>query len=130
MAPFALTPDEIGDQWRDGRICLDLNVEWNGKPFGRANGEPMLFNFGELIAHAASTRDLVAGAVIGSGTVSNANYAEVGSSCISEVRAIEIIADGKAKTGFMSFGDQVRMTAVTSEGTAPFGSIEQDVVHA
>lgn len=79
-APFALTPDELGDQWRNGRACLDLHIEWNGRPFGRANGEPMQFGIGELIAHAARTRDLAAGTVIGSGTVSNANYAEVGSS--------------------------------------------------
>lgn len=130
MAPFAVTPDELGGQWRDGRICLDLHIAWNGKPFGRANGEPMLFGFGELIAHAARTRDLVAGTVIGSGTVSNADYAEVGSSCISEVRAIEMIGEGKAKTDFMKFGDTVHMKATTAQGTAPFGAIEQTVTQA
>jgi fumarylacetoacetate (FAA) hydrolase len=130
MAPFALTPDELGDQWRDGRVCLDLHIEWNAKPFGRANGEPMQFGFGELIAHAARTRDLAAGTVIGSGTVSNPNYAEVGSSCISELRAIEMIAEGKAATGFMRFGDRVRMEARTAAGTAPFGAIDQRVISA
>lgn len=130
MAPFALTPDELGDQWRDGRVCLDLRIEWNGKPFGRANGEPMQFGFGELIAHAARTRDLAAGTVIGSGTVSNPNYAEVGSSCISEVRAIEMIADGQATTGFMRFGDRVRMEARAADGSAPFGAIDQRVIRA
>jgi fumarylacetoacetate (FAA) hydrolase len=128
MAPFAVTPDELGEQWRDGRICLDLHVALNGKPFGRANGEPMLFGFGELIAHAARTRNLAAGTVIGSGTVSNANYGEVGSSCISEVRAIEMIAEGKAKTAFMKFGDTVRMQATTADGSAPFGAIKQKVI--
>lgn len=128
MAPFAVTPDELGEQWRDGRICLDLHIAWDGKPFGHANGAPMLFGFGELIAHAARTRDLVAGTVIGSGTVSNPNYAEVGSSCISEVRAIEMINDGKPKTGFMKFGDTVQMVARRADGSAPFGAIEQRVI--
>jgi fumarylacetoacetate (FAA) hydrolase len=130
MAPFALTPDELGEQWRGGRVCLDLHIEWNGRPFGHANGEPMQFGFAELIAHAARTRDLAAGTVIGSGTVSNPNYAEVGSSCISEVRAIEMIAGGKATTGFMRFGDRVRMEARAADGIAPFGAIDQMVVRA
>jgi fumarylacetoacetate (FAA) hydrolase len=130
MAPFAVTPDELGEHWRDGRVCLDLHIAWNGRDFGRANGQPMLFGFHELVAHAALTRDLVAGTVIGSGTVSNANYREVGSSCISEVRAIEMINEGKAKTGFMRFGDQVRMEAQTADGVAPFGAIDQKVIKA
>lgn len=88
----------------------------------------MLFGFGELIAHAARTRDLVAGTVIGSGTVSNPNYSEVGCSCISEVRAIEMINDGKPKTGFMKFGDTVQMVARRADGSAPFGAIEQKVI--
>lgn len=128
MAPFAVTPDELGVEWRDGRVCLDLHIDWNGERFGRANGEPMQFGFGELIAHAARTRDLAAGTVIGSGTVSNPNYAEVGSSCISEVRAIEMIADGKPATGFMKFGDRVHMEARAADGSAPFGAIDQRVV--
>ena len=128
MAPFAVTPDELGSAWQDGRVCLDLAVEWNGRPFGRANGREMAFGFHQLVAHAAATRDLVAGTIIGSGTVANANYAEVGSSCISERRAIEIIADGKPATPFMRFGDQVRMSAVDPAGGNPFGSIDQQVV--
>lgn len=130
MAPFAITPDEIGEYWRDGCVCLDLNIDWNGKSFGHANGEPMAFGFGELVAHAARTRDLVAGTIIGSGTVSNPDYAEVGSSCISEVRAIEIIAEGAPKTGFMKFGDTLRMEAVLPSGDAPFGVIDQKVVRS
>ena len=94
MAPFAVTPDELGEQWRDGRACLDLLVDWNGKRFGAANGEPMGYGFHELVAHAARTRDLVAGTVIGSGTVSNENFREVGSSCIAERRGIEIVDAG------------------------------------
>ena len=130
MAPLAVTPDELGRDWRDGRVCLDLAVEWNGQPFGRANGREMTFGFHELVAHAAATRDLVAGTIIGSGTVANANYAEVGSSCISERRAIEIIAEGKPVTPFMRFGERCRMEALTADGRAIFGAIEQDVVEA
>jgi len=130
MAPFAVTPDALGDAWQNGRVCLDLIIDWNGREVGRANGAAMAFGFHELVAHAALTRDLVAGTVIGSGTVSNANYAEVGSSCISEIRAIEIIAHGAPQTPFMAFGDSLRMTAVDSTGRAPFGMIDQEVVKA
>lgn len=132
MAPFAITPDELGANWRDGRVCLNLNlnVEWNGTHFGNANGEPMGHGFHELVAHAARTRDLVPGTVIGSGTVSNANFREVGSSCIAERRGIEVIDLGEPKTDFMKFGDRVRMEAVDDAGRAPFGTIEQQVVRA
>jgi fumarylacetoacetate (FAA) hydrolase len=130
MAPVAVTPDELGDAWRDARICLDLEVELNGKRFGHANGREMAFGFHELVAHAALTRDLVAGTIIGSGTVSSPDYASVGSSCISEVRAIEMIADGEPKTPFMSAGDRIRMTGRAADGSAPFGTIDQKVVLA
>jgi len=130
MAPFAATPDELGDAWRDGRVALDLMVEWNGERFGSANGREMAHGFHELVAHAAATRDLVAGTVIGSGTVANADYARVGSSCISERRAIEIIAEGKPSTGFMRFGDRVRMQARAADGRAILGAIDQQVVRA
>jgi fumarylacetoacetate (FAA) hydrolase len=125
MAPFAVTPEALGHAWRDGRVCMDLIVELNGKPFGRASGTAMDFGFHDLIAHAARTRNLVAGTVIGSGTVSNADYAEVGSSCISERRAIEIIRDGKPTTPFMAFGDTIRMEGRTNAGWNPFGAINQ-----
>lgn len=130
MAPFAVTPDELGDEWRNGRVCLDLLVDWNGKRFGAANGEPMEYGFPELVARAARTRDLVPGTIIGSGTVSNSNFREVGSSCIAERRGIEIVDEGAPKTEFMKAGDVVRMEAVTSSGTSPFGVIEQKVVRA
>ncbi|MBL4641614.1 MAG: fumarylacetoacetate hydrolase family protein [Verrucomicrobiales bacterium] len=129
MAPFAVTPDELGDGWKDGRVRLDLEIDWNGKRFGAANGREMDVGFHELVAHAAYTRDLVAGTVIGSGTVSNADYAKVGSSCISEVRAIEMIRDkGPASTPFMAFGDTIRMEGRGLEGGSPFGVIRQKVV--
>ena len=130
MAPFAVTPDELGAHWRDGRVGLDLVIDWNGKRFGHANGREMAYGFHELVAHAAATRNLVAGTIIGSGTVANAAYDEVGSSCISERRAIEIIAGGKALTAFMGFGDRVRMEAQMPDGRAPFGAMDQVVVMA
>ncbi|GLT00931.1 2-keto-4-pentenoate hydratase [Sphingobium jiangsuense] len=130
MAPFAVTPDELGDAWRNGRVCLDLIVDWNGERFGAANGEPMGFGFHELVAHAARTRDLVAGTVIGSGTVSNPNFREIGSSCIAERRGIEVVDEGAPRTGFMKYGDRVRMEGRTADGRAPFGVIDQRVVAA
>jgi len=130
MAPFAVTPDTLGDCWRDGRVCLALAVDWNGRRFGNANGREMSCGFHELVTHAAATRTLVAGTIIGSGTVANANYGIVGSSCISERRAIEIIASGQAATPFMSFGDRVRMQARMPDGSTPFGAIDQQVVRA
>lgn len=128
VAPFAVTPDELGGAWRNGRVCLDLAVDWNGARFGNANGAPMAFGFHELIAHAARTRALPAGTIIGSGTVSNANYRDVGSSCIAERRAIELTDTGSPVTRFMHFGDTVRMEARTADGEILFGAIEQRVV--
>jgi fumarylacetoacetate (FAA) hydrolase len=128
MAPYAVTPEGLGEAWCEGRVCLDLAIDWNGKRFGNVNGREMGFGFHELIAHAAATRDLVAGTIIGSGTVANADYARVGSSCISERRAIEIISEGKPKTGFMGFGDRVRMEARFPDGDGPFGAMEQKVI--
>jgi fumarylacetoacetate (FAA) hydrolase len=131
MAPLAVTPDELGPAWRDGRVHLDLLVEWNGRRFGAANGGEMGFSFPELVAHAASTRRLCAGTVIGSGTVSNANYREVGSSCIAERRAIEKLTTGEVATPFMRSGDHLRMQAMQPGGAAgPFGAIDQKVVAA
>ena len=128
VAPFAVTPDELGGAWREGRVCLDLAVSWNGTRFGHANGEPMSFGFHDLIAHAARTRSLPAGTIIGSGTVSNPNYREVGSSCIAERRGIEMVDHGSPRTGFMRFGDTVRMEARLPDGAALFGAIDQRVV--
>ncbi|MCS0627880.1 fumarylacetoacetate hydrolase family protein [Telluria mixta] len=129
FAPVAITPDELGDAWRDGRVHLDLEVEWNGQAFGHPNGGEMNFGFGELIAHAARTRRLSAGTVIGSGTVSNVSR-DAGSACIAERRVIEIIDHGEPRTAFMRFGDRVRMRARASGGELPFGIIEQQVVCA
>jgi fumarylacetoacetate (FAA) hydrolase len=128
MAPIAVTPDELGPAWRDGRVDLPLVVEWNAKRFGAANGHAMAFSFPELIAHAARTRSLVAGTIIGSGTVSNENFREIGSSCIAERRGIELLDEGAPKTGYMKFGDTVRMEARGADGAPMFGEISQRVV--
>ncbi|MCS0630212.1 fumarylacetoacetate hydrolase family protein [Telluria mixta] len=129
FAPVAVTPDELGDAWRDGRVHLDLDVEWNGQAFGHPNGREMNFGFGELVEHAARTRRLGAGTIVGSGTVSNADRA-AGSACIAERRVIEIIDHGEPRTQFMRFGDRVRMRARGAAGDAPFGVIDQRVVRA
>jgi fumarylacetoacetate (FAA) hydrolase len=129
FAPVALTPDELGEYWRDGRVHLDLEVTWNDQQFGHPNGSEMHFSFGELLAHAARTRKLGPGTVIGTGTISNAGGAK-GSACIAERRVIEIIEHGAVTTPFMRFGDRVRMCARTPTGDTPFGVIDQSVVHA
>jgi fumarylacetoacetate (FAA) hydrolase len=128
VAPIALTPDELGLAWQRGRVALPLHVWWNEKQFGAANGRSMSFGFPELVAHAARTRKLCAGTIIGSGTVSNENYREIGSSCIAERRAIELLDTGEALTPYMRFGDSVRMAAVAAENEMPFGLIDQRVI--
>ena len=129
FAALAVTPDELGEHWRDGRVHLRLHVEWNDRWFGHPHGGEMNFGFGELIAHAARTRRLSAGTIVGSGTVSNASR-DVGSACIAERRVIEMIEEGSARTHFMRFGDRVKMTARDEAGNAPFGAIDQRVVRA
>ena len=128
MAGVALTPDELGDAWQDGQVHLPLRVDLNGKRFGEAVGNEMEYGFHELVEHAAMTRDLAAGTIIGSGTVSNKNHAEVGSSCISERRAIDMIDFGEIRTPFMSFGDRVRMEAKGPNGEPLFGPIDQQAI--
>ena len=130
VAPVAVTLDELGKAWRDGRVDLPLLVDLNGARFGAASGYPMAYSFPELIAHAARTRSLCAGTILGSGTVSNDNYREVGSSCIAERRGIETIDQGAAATSFMKFGDRVRMEARLPDGRPLFGAIDQRVVAA
>ena len=129
VAPFAVAPDALGDAWRDGRLAARLQIDLNGERFGAVDGaEEMGFGFHELVAHAARTRRLCAGTIIGSGTLSTSRHAEVGSSCLSERRAIDAIA-GRAPTPFMAFGDRVRMEARLG-AWAPFGVIDQRVVPA
>jgi len=128
VAPVVVTPDELGPAWAGARIHLDLAIHLNGSQFGCANGREMRFGFDELVAHAAYSRDLCAGTLIGSGTVANADFRNVGSSCISERRGIEIIDHGAPRTPFLAFGDCVRMAAVDGNGLAPFGVMNQRIV--
>jgi fumarylacetoacetate (FAA) hydrolase len=138
FSPVAVTPDELADKWHDGRVHLPLLSTYNGTLFGKPNaGVDMTFDFGQLVAHAAKTRNLGAGAIIGSGTVSNkqgtdhgTSVAEggVGYSCIAEIRMIETIRDGKPATSFMKFGDTIRMEMLDEQGNTVFGAIEQQVV--
>lgn len=130
FAPVAVTPDELGGAWRDGRVQMRLQVQWNGERFGEPHGGEMNFHFGQLVAHAARTRRLTAGCIVGSGTVSNVSRA-AGSACIAERRVIEKIDQGEIRTGFMKFGDRVRMQALFEDGRpGPFGVIDQRVVAA
>ncbi|TYR31971.1 fumarylacetoacetate hydrolase family protein [Mesorhizobium microcysteis] len=137
FSPTAVTPDELGEAWDGGRLHLPLFVDLNGKPFGRANaGVDMTFDFPTLIAHAAKTRPLAAGTIVGSGTVSNKldggpgkTIAEggVGYSCLAELRIVETLANGKATSDFMRFGDTVRIEMKDASGHSIFGAIEQTV---
>jgi fumarylacetoacetate (FAA) hydrolase len=137
FSPVTVTPDELGTAWDGGKLHLPLHVDLNGKPFGRANaGIDMTFDFPTLIAHAAKTRPLGAGTIIGSGTVSNkldggpgkpVTEGGVGYSCIAEIRMIETIEAGAAKTPFMRFGDTVRIEMLDAAGHSIFGAIEQAV---
>ncbi len=127
FAPVAVTPDALGPAWRDGRVHLRLHVDCRGSWLGHPHGAEMAFGFGDLIAHAARTRRLAAGTVIGSGTVSNADPS-AGSACIAERRMREMLEQGAAITEFLRFGESIRMTALDVHGNAPFGTIAQRVI--
>jgi fumarylacetoacetate (FAA) hydrolase len=125
FSPFALTPDELGDDWRDGRLHLPLKTLLNGILFGQPNAGEMHFSFFDLIAHAAKTRPLSAGTIIGSGTVSNSDES-VGSSCLVERRMIEKIRTGGISTHYLADGDRVQI-ALSKDGQDVFGTIDQKV---
>lgn len=128
FAPVAVTPDELGGAWMDGRVHLDLRVERNGAWFGNPNGGEMDFSFADIIAHIAYNRRLGAGTVIGSGTFSNQDYASVGSACLAERRAIETIARGEPSTPFLRYGDRLRFEMCDAAGQSVFGAIDQRFV--
>jgi len=130
FAPVAVTVDELGDAWQEGRIRLPVRVEWNGREFGHPDAGEMGFGFHELVAHGARTRNLHAGTIIGSGTISNYEYRTVGSACIAERRGIETVDHGKATTAYMKFGDRVRIEMRDREARSIFGAIEQRMVEA
>ncbi len=137
FSPVAVTPEELGEAWDGGKLHLPLHVDLNGEPFGRANaGIDMTFDFPQLIVHAARTRPLSAGTIIGSGTVSNkleggpgrpVSEGGAGYSCIAELRVIETIEGGAPKTQFLKFGDVVRIEMKDRTGHSIFGAIEQKV---
>lgn len=139
FSPVAVTPDELGAHWADTKLHLPLLVDLNRQPFGKPNaGDDMTFNFAQLVAHAAATRELAAGTIIGSGTVSNKQGSLHGSSianggvgycCLAEVRMYETIESGKPQTGFLKFGDSVRIEMKDEQGASIFGAIEQTVTH-
>jgi len=139
FSPVAVTPDELGGAWRDSKLHLPLLVTLNGEPFGRPDaGEDMTFSFAQLIAHAARTRELAAGSIIGSGTVSNKQGGLHGSSianggvgycCLAELRMYETIEQGAPSTPFLRFGDTVRIEMLDTSGASIFGAIEQEVAH-
>ena len=139
FSPVCVTPDELGDAWQGSVIHLPLQVDYNREPFGRANaGKDATFSLADLVAHAAKTRPLCAGTIIGSGTVSNqgpdgdpgkpVSEGGLGYSCIAEIRMIETINSGEAKTPFMSAGDTVKIQMLDADGHSIFGAIRQDVV--
>ncbi|MCG2583184.1 fumarylacetoacetate hydrolase family protein [Massilia sp. TS11] len=137
FSPVCITPDELGAAWADSKVHLPLLVALNGQPFGKPNaGEDMTFSFAQLVAHAAKTRELGAGSIIGSGTVSNKQGSLHGSSianggvgycCLAEVRMYETIEGGKPQTPFLHFGDRVRIEMHDAHGASIFGAIDQQV---
>ncbi|HNR83303.1 fumarylacetoacetate hydrolase family protein [Ottowia sp.] len=136
FSPVAVTPDELGEAWQDGRVHLTLQVSWNGRKVGLCEAGPdMRFHFGQLIAHAARTRRLRAGSIVGSGTVSNPGVDQGGRrdwpkgyGCIAEKRAMETLQDGAPRTDYMRFGDTVRIEMKGRDGRPLFGAIDQKVV--
>ncbi len=130
LSPVFVTPDELGDAWRDSKVHLPLLTHINGVWFGAPEaGVDMQFNFGQLVAHAARTRPLSAGTIVGSGTVANEDTS-LGASCFAELRTVETLRDGKPSTPFMAFGDTVRIEMLDRAGTSLFGAIEQRIARA
>ncbi|MES2899744.1 MAG: fumarylacetoacetate hydrolase family protein [Pseudomonadota bacterium] len=137
FSPVCVTPDELGAAWVDSKVCLPISVQINQRPFGKPNaGDDMTFNFAQLVAHAAKTRELAAGSIIGSGTVSNKQGDLHGSSienggvgycCLAEVRMYETIEQGAPVTSFLHFGDSVRIEMLDQDGSSIFGAIDQRV---
>lgn len=128
LSPVFVTPDELGDAWRDAKLHGVLEVDLNGQRFGRAHaGDDMQFSFAELMAHAAKTRPLAAGTIVGSGTVANQDAAR-GASCLAERRVLEQLEHGQAQTPFLRFGDQIAIQMLDPNGASWFGAIRQQIV--
>ena len=127
FSPVAVTLDELGESWDQGRLHLTMQISWNGRKVGMCEAGPeMTFHFGQLIAHLCKTRNVRAGSIVGSGTVSNKDWTH-GYGCIAEKRAIETIQDGQPSTEFMRFGDIIRMEMKGRDGASVFGAIEQKI---
>jgi fumarylacetoacetate (FAA) hydrolase len=135
FSPVAITPDELGSAWQEGRVHLTLHSTWNGRKVGMCDAGPeMRFHFGQLIAHICKTRNVRAGSIVGSGTVSNQGVEHHGKkewpkgySCIAEKRAIETILDGQPSTEFMKYGDTIRIEMKAADGSSIFGAIDQKI---
>ncbi len=128
FAPVAVTPDELGAAWANGRVELPVRVHWNDQLFGQPSGAAMDFHYAQLIGHAARTRALKAGTIVGFGTVSEGAPERVGSACIAERRGYEVIQSGAPQTDFMRFGDTVRIEVFDAAGASIFGAIAQRAV--
>ena len=127
LSPVFVTPDELGDAWQDSKLRLPMRTWINGSWFGAAEcGVDMQFSFADLVAHAAKTRPLSAGTIVGSGTIANQDTAK-GASCLAEQRTVETLRDGKPSTPFLKFGDRVRIEITDAAGASIFGAIEQVV---
>jgi fumarylacetoacetate (FAA) hydrolase len=130
LSPVLATPDELGDAWKDSKLHLPMRTWINGEWFGEAEaGVDMQFGFAELVAHAAKTRPLAAGTIVGSGTIANEDTSK-GASCLAEQRTVETLRDGKPSTPFLKFGDTVRIEMTDAAGRSLFGAIEQTVTRA
>lgn len=128
FGPVAVTPDELGEGWANGRVQLDMRVSRNGEWFGNPNGREMDWRFGELLAHLAYNRNLRAGTILGSGTVSNKGHRSVGSACLAERRAVEKIDTGESSTPFLKFGDRLRFEVLDAQGQSIFGAVDHRFV--
>jgi fumarylacetoacetate (FAA) hydrolase len=127
LSPVLATPDELGEAWRDAKLHLAMRTWINGNWFGEAEaGIDMQFSFAELVAHAAKTRPLAAGTIVGSGTIANQDTSR-GASCLAEQRTVETLRDGKPSTPFLKFGDRVKIDVTDAKGASVFGAIEQTV---
>ncbi|MBN3807603.1 fumarylacetoacetate hydrolase family protein [Paraburkholderia sp. Ac-20347] len=130
FAPVAVTPDELGDAWQDGRVHLDMRVQRDGTLVGHPNGREMSFGFHELIEYITYNRNLRNGMLLGSGTFSNVDYRSVGSACLAEQRAIEKLEHGAPSTPWLRFGEQLHFEMRGSDGQSMFGAIEHRFVQA
>jgi fumarylacetoacetate (FAA) hydrolase len=129
VAPVAVTPDEFGAAWREARLEATLAVRRNGDVFGAVPSNEMEFGFHDLIAHAARTRSVCSGTIVGSGTVSTSRFRDVGSCCISERRAIEMLDFSAPRTKFLEFGERISMeTRVAGHAVSPFGVLDQRII--